>query len=252
LDEEKKGATHQGYFWAYYDTVRRLILFEYQKGRAAVFPKEILKDYKGYLLSDGYDAYSQFDNMPEIITHNCWAHARRKFYDALDFDKEKCEAVLTLIAKLYAVERENKGCTAEQRQQARIQNSIPILNELKGVLDQYLSNALPKSPLHTAIQYTLKRWDKLVLYTTDGHLQIDNNLIENSIRPIAIGRKNYLFAGSHEAAQRSAMFYSLFYSCKEHNINPKDWLQYTLDHIYETKLSDLHQFLPQNYALRLK
>lgn len=252
LDEDKKGATHQGYFWAYYDTVQRLIVFEYQKGRAAVFPKEVLKDYSGYLLTDGYEGYSQFDAMPNITTHNCWVHARRKFYDAQTFHKEKCEAVLTLIAKLYAVEREFKEDSPEHRQEARQSTAIPILNELKALLDLYMSEAIPKSPLYTAIQYTLKRWDKLVLYATDGNMQIDNNLIENSIRPIAIGRKNYLFAGSHEAAQRSAMFYSLFYTCKEHDVNPTDWLQYTLDHIYETKLSDLHQLLPQNYALKFK
>lgn len=82
LDEEKKGATHQGYFWAYYDTVHRLVLFEYQKGRAAVYPKALLQNYEGYLLSDGYEGYGQFDDMPNITTHNCWAHARRKFYDA--------------------------------------------------------------------------------------------------------------------------------------------------------------------------
>lgn len=252
LDEQKKGATHQGYFWAYYDTVQRLIVFEYQKGRAAVFPKEVLNNYKGYLLSDGYDAYSQFDAMPAITTHNCWAHARRKFIDAQNFDKDKCEVVLTLIAKLYLIEKQFKEDSTEHRLQARQSTAILILQKLKAQLDQYLLEAIPKSPLYTAIQYTLKRWDKLVLYTTDGNMHIDNNLIENSIRPIAIGRKNYLFAGSHQAAQRSAMFYSLLYTCKEHTINPANWLQYTLDHIYETKLSDLHQLLPQNYALKIK
>jgi transposase len=252
LDEEKKGATHQGYFWAYYDTVQRLILFEYQKGRAAIFPKEVLKDYSGYLLSDGYDAYAQFDAMPNIITHNCWAHARRKFFDALTFDKDKCDAVLTLIAKLYKIEAEFKEHSAEERQQARQFSALPILNALKELLDTYMLKVIPGTPLHTAVRYSLDRWAKLVLYTTDGNLRIDNNLIENSIRPIAIGRKNYLFAGSHEAAQRSAMFYSLFYTCKEYDINPKDWLQYTLDHIYETKLADLNLLLPQNYAANLK
>jgi transposase len=248
LDEEKKGSTHQGYFWAYYDTAHKLVLFEYQKGRAARYPKELLQEFKGYLLSDGYEAYSQFDDMPNITTHNCWAHARRKFYDAQNFDKEKCEAVLSLISKLYDVERQHKESTTEQRKHARQEQSVVLLENLHTLLMQYNHESIPNTPLYKAIQYTLTRWQKLTLYTTDGNLHIDNNLIENSIRPIAIGRKNYLFAGSHEAAQRSAMFYSLLYTCKEYDINPYQWLQYTLDNIYETKINDLHKLLPQNYG----
>lgn len=247
LDEDKKGATHQGYFWAYYDTVQRLVLFEYQKGRAAVYPKGVLKNYEGYLLSDGYEGYSQFDDMPAITTHNCWAHARRKFFDAQKFDKEKCGAVLTLIAKLYEVERQYKETDAAERQLARQNTAVPVLDELYQLLNSYAVQAIPGTPIYTAVRYSLERWKKLVLYTTDGNLKIDNNLLENSIRPIAIGRKNYLFAGSHEAAQRSAMFYSLLYTCKEYQINPIEWLQYTLEHIYETKLTDLYTLLPQNY-----
>ncbi len=248
LDEEKKGASHQGYFWGYYDTINKLVLYEYQKGRAALHPKEMLKDYQGYLLTDGYEGYGQFDDVPNIITLNCWAHARRKFYDALSFDKTKCEAVLTLIGKLYDIEREHKTDTAAAIQTARQTLAVPVLNELHQLLNTYQAQAIPGTPLYTAINYTLVRWQKLNVYTTDGNLKIDNNLIENSIRPIAIGRKNYLFAGSHEAAQRTAMFYSLFYTCKQYDINPKDWLQYTLNNIYNTKLSKIHQLLPQNYA----
>lgn len=247
LDEEKKGATHQGYFWAYYDTVHRLVLFEYQKGRAALYPKQLLKDFNGYLLSDGYEAYAQFDDMPNITTHNCWAHARRKFYDAQTFNKDKCEAVLSLIAELYNIERAQSNSTAEQKQKARKEQATLVLTKIKTLLDHYLHTEVPGTPLHKAISYTLKRWSKLELYTEDGNLKIDNNLIENSIRPIAIGRKNYLFAGSHEAAQRSAMLYSLLYTCKEYNINPSEWLQYVLSNINETKINNLYHLLPQNY-----
>jgi transposase len=250
LDEEKKGGTHQGYFWSYYDTHQRLVLFEYQKGRAALYPKQVLENYKGYLLSDGYESYSQFDTYEHIHTHNCWAHARRKFFDAQSFDQAKCEAVLTLIAELYNVEREYKESDAEQRQQARQQVSVPILNKIYETLSAFKKDTIPSSPLDKAIEYTLKRWTKLCLYTTDGNLQIDNNLIENSIRPIALGRKNYLFAGSHEAAQRSAMLYSLIYTCKEHGVNPTEWLEDVLNKINNTKLSNLHLLLPQNYKTK--
>jgi transposase len=248
LDEQKKGATHQGYLWAYYDTQQKLVLFEYQKGRAAVHPQALLTHYKGYLLTDGYEAYNRFDDNPSITTHNCWAHARRKFYDAQTFDKDKCAAVLAAIAQLYEIERDTNESNAVERQQIRQQKAIPILGQLHQLLTGYATQAIPGTPLHTAIRYSLERWQKLCLYTTNGYLKIDNNLIENSIRPIAIGRKNYLFAGSHEAAQRTAMFYSLFYTCKEYGINPKTWFQYVLDNIYETKQSHLHRLLPQNYT----
>jgi transposase len=252
LDEEKKGKTHQGYFWAYYDTVKRLVLFEYQKGRAALYPKQLLQNYQGYLLSDGYEGYTQFDDMPHITAYNCWAHARRKFYDAQRFNKDKCEAVLCLIAELYAIERAEATSTAEQRQKARQEQATPVLLKIKELLEQYLKQEAPGTPLYMAANYTMKRWEKLNLYTSNGNLKIDNNLIENSIRPIAIGRKNYLFAGSHESAQRSAMLYSLFYTCKEYDINPNEWFQHVLDHIYETKLTDLHLLLPQNYRQKLE
>jgi transposase len=252
LDEEKKGATHQGYFWAYYDTVQRLVLFEYQKGRAAKYPVELLQNYQGYLLSDGYSAYAQLSASEHIIHHCCWAHARRKFIEAQSFDDARAAAVLTHIGHLYAVERTHAQHTVQERLHARQTQSVKILSELKALLEQYASEVLPKTPINTAISYTLGLWPKLALYTTDAALRMDNNLIENSIRPIAIGRKNYLFAGSHEAAQRSAMFYSLLYTCKEYNINPAQWLQHVLDNIYNTKLSQLHKLLPQNYAAHLE
>ncbi len=115
-----------------------------------------------------------------------------------------------------------------------------------------LTNSLPKSPLGMALQYTLASWDKLSIYLQDGNLHIDNNLVENSIRPVAIGRKNYLFAGNHEAAQRSAMLYSLFATCKLHNVNPIKWLTYVFENINQHKINAIEQLLPQNYAALVK
>ncbi|MBK7098131.1 MAG: transposase [Sphingobacteriales bacterium] len=111
---------------------------------------------------------------------------------------------------------------------------------------------LPKSPFGKAIAYTLTRWQKLCVYTTDGILQIDNNLIENAIRPVALGRKNYLFAGSHERAQDAAMLYSLFATCRLHNINPEHWLTHVFEKINSAKKQNLYQLLPQNYDANFK
>ena len=116
------------------------------------------------------------------------------------------------------------------------------------MLQTQLTNSLPKSPLGMALQYNLVRWDKLSVYLLDGNLRINNKLAENSIRPVAIGRKNYLFAGNHEADQRSAMLYSLFASCKLHNVNPIQWLTYVFENINQHKINAIHQLLPQNYS----
>jgi hypothetical protein len=121
---------------------------------------------------------------------------------------------------------------------------VPILKTLHETLQTQLTNSLPKSPLGMALQYTLARWDKLNVYTLDGNLRIDNNLVENSIRPVAIGRKNYMFAGNHEAAERSAMLYSLFATCKLHHVNPIQWLTYVFENINDQKINNIEQHMP--------
>lgn len=248
-DKTKKGVTHQGYYWVYYNTLRKTVLFEYQKGRDAIFPREMLKEYQGYLQCDGYSGYEQFENKNGITVLNCWAHARRKFYDAQTFDKVKAEEVLAQIQKLYAVEEmcREGNLDADHIRNHRMQFALPVLNKLHNILHQQLHITLPNSPLGKAIQYTLTRWNKLNQYLEDGNLKIDNNLIENSIRPVAIGRKNYLFAGSHDAAQNAAMLYSLFATCRLHNLNPETWLTQVLSHIADIKVNAIHQWLPQNY-----
>jgi transposase len=250
LDKTKKGTTHQGYYWVYYNIQNRQVLFKYQTGRGAVWPKEILKNYNGYLQTDGYSAYNQFDEVEGITTLNCWAHARRKFIDAQSFDNTKASQVLTQIQLLYAVEKHcaENNYSIDEIKQYRQDYAVPILKILHQILQTQLLNSLPKSPLGIALQYTLARWDKLKVYMDDGNLKIDNNLIENSIRPVAIGRKNYLFAGNHEAAQRSAMLYSLFATCKLHNVNPIQWLTYVFENINDHKINAIEQLLPQNYA----
>jgi transposase len=261
LDKTKKGTTHQGYYWVYYNTQSRQVLFKYQTGRAAAWPKETLKNYQGYLQTDGYAAYNQFDDVEGITILNCWAHARRKFIDAQSFDNDKASEVLTQIQLLYAVEKHcaENNYTADQIKNYRQQHAVPLLNTLHQLLQTQLTGSLPKSPLGIALRYTLARWDKLKVYTTDGNLRIDNNLVENSIRPVAIGRKNYLFAGNHEAAERSAMLYSLFATplwrgmlCKLHNVNPIQWLTYVFENINDHKINEIEKLLPQNYEALLK
>lgn len=248
LDKNTKGKAHQGYYWVYRAPVANLILFDYRPGRGGEGPKGLFKGFRGYLQSDGYGVYDYFSKQEGITHITCWAHARREFFKALDNNKSGAEYVLGRLQELYAIERRarDEGLTHEQRLQLRKNESIPILNEL----EEWLKNEygkLPGSSFGKAISYSLKRWDKLCAYTTDGRLEIDNNLVENAIRPIALGRKNYLFAGSHQAAQRAAMIYSLLGTCKVSGVNPLDWLGDVLERLPTHSINKIEELLPHRW-----
>lgn len=251
IDRSKKGTTHQGYYWVYHNPMDGTVLFDYQRGRSRGAADHVLADFKGYLQSDGYAAYDAIGKREGVTHLNCWAHARREFDKALDNDKERSGQALTFIQKLYAVEaraREQK-LTPEQRKTLRLEKALPVINEFgKWMFDQMKQGSiLPKSPIGKAFRYTMDRWDRLSAYLYDGILEIDNNLIENAIRKLALGRKNYLFAGSHDAAQRGAIMYSFFAICKKHGVNPYEWLKYTLENIMSINHKDIRNLYPQNY-----
>ncbi len=251
IDKQKKGTTHFGYYWVYHSPVDNTILFDYQPSRSQKAADYMLEDFKGYLQSDGYSAYEKIGRREGVTHLCCMVHARREFEKALKSDKVRAEIALTYIQRIYKIEakaREEKLSPA-QRKELRLQESLPILNEFgKWLVNQLKQgNILPKSPLGKAIHYSLKRWDQLNAFLYDGILEPDNNLIENAIRPIALGRKNYLFAGSHDAAQRSAIMYSFFASCKKNDVNPAEWLKYTLENIMTINHKNIRELYPQNY-----
>jgi len=246
LDKNKKKETHLGYYWVYHAPMARVVAFDYQQGRGKEAPRTFLQDYRGVLQTDGYNVYKHY-YANELVTHlACWAHARRKFEKALQSDRKRAEHVMLEIQKLYAIERDAKELSAGQRKQLRLEKALPIINDLGKWLHGQRQQVLPKSPIGQAIEYVTPLWESLLNYLHDGNLHIDNNLIENSIRPVAIGRKNYLFAGSHNGAKRSAMFYSFFACCKLNNINPQKWLAYVIENIEDYKVNKLHQILPNN------
>jgi transposase len=248
LTENKPGATHKGYHWVYYSPVKRLVLFDYRKGRGREGPEELLKDYRGALQADGYSAYEYFEKQPGITLLACMAHARRKFDESLKNDKTKAEHVLELIQELYAIERQAREgqMDDDQRKALRQENAIVKLEKLHTWLNENITQVLPKSAIGQAIAYTLHLWPRLIRYLDDGRYEIDNNLIENSIRPVALGRKNYLFAGSHEGAQRAAMMYSFFATCKINDIEPLEWLTKVLTRIPDHSIQRLEELLPHN------
>ena len=249
LDKDKKGETHRGYFWVYHNSIEGLVLFNYREGRGREGPQEILKDFKGYLQTDGYAVYDFFKGKEGITLMHCMAHARRMFYEALGNDKARAEYALEQIGLLYAIERKAKeqSYTSEQLLQSRQTEALPILQSLdKWMKDEYVK-VLPKSPIGKALGYSIERWEQLMIYVTEAKLNIDNNAVENSIRPVAIGRKNYLFAGSHEAAQRSAVLYSLLGTCKLHDVNPFLWFKDVLQRIGTHPINKIADLLPYNW-----
>jgi hypothetical protein len=244
LDSEKKGSSHQGYLWAYRDVINNLVLFEYQRGRNKEAPEKMLKDFKGFLQTDGYSAYNQFTKRADVTTLCCMAHARRYFKEAEKNDKERSTFALQAFQDIYQQERQLKDLTVEERQKLREEIIAPKLKALHAWMVKEYSSVTPKSPIGTALSYSMKRWKELTMFTTDGRLEIDNNNIENEIRPIALGRKNYLFAGSHESAQRIAMIYSLLASCKVNGVEPAQWLTRVLEELPKRTVNNIEDLLP--------
>jgi hypothetical protein len=220
-DPSRKGL-HQGYLWG--ALAPPGVYFHYSKSRAGEVAKELLGDYRGYVHSDAYAGYNQIF-LPEGSTRvGCWAHVRRKFIEVQKLSKRDADRVLKLIAELYKIEKRAKHLSAKKRQAMREKKSKPILEKLKAFLDGLNECTLPRHPLKKALEYTLKQWEELTRYTENGILSMDNNPIERQIRPIAVGRKNYLFAGSHDGARRAAVLYTLINTCKIHGVNPYEYL----------------------------
>ena len=250
LDRNHKNGIHKGYMWVYNAPVDNLVLFDYRKGRDSSGPRAMLKEYVGILQTDGYSVYEKlFGTHPHIILIYCMAHARRKFVDALKDDKEKAGYVLKRMQFLYVLEQEmrEEQLSWEERTAKRQEKAVPVLQELKAWMKAQLVEVRPTSPLGKAIAYTLPRWEGLSAYVKHGQVEIDNNLAENAIRPLAIGRKNFLFAGSHQAAEMTAAMYSFMASCKKNGIDEFEWLKDVFSRIQSHKRKDLYQLLPNNW-----
>jgi transposase len=249
LDSDKPGASHRGFYWVYHNPINKTVLFDYHPSRGMSSPSRMLTGFKGYLQTDGYGVYSKLASQLEVTHVACWAHARREFERAQENDPTRSGIALGMIQQLYGIEAQGRegGLNAEQRKELRLEKSFPILNELGKWISQEFKYSLPKSQLGKALHYTIQRWGALHAYLQDGHLEIDNNLVENAIRPVALGRKNYLFAGSHAAAQRAAMLYSFLAICKKHEVDPFAWLKYTLEHIMTIPYKDIPNLYPHNF-----
>ena len=202
-----------GYLWPFVGD-GKIVVFQYCDSRSREGPKNFLEGYSGYLQTDGYAGYNAVIETNNLQHLMCWAHARRKFFEAKDLEPEFIERVLQLIGKLYEIEkcaREHMpfAMTPEERFILRKEHCPAILADIKQLIENSRKGFVPQNDIAKAIDYTLGHWTQLTRYLDDGRLEIDNNRCENVIRPVAIGKKNWLFAGSPEGAKRSAIIYSL-------------------------------------------
>ena len=252
-----KGKTKRAYLWAYrsndLDGNRDppILVFDYQPSRSGSHVQHFLDNWRGSLMVDDYGGYKALFQ-GRITELGCFAHARRKFFDLHAVNKSPIAAqALERIAKLYAIERDGKHLDTEARKQLRQTLALPILDELHTWLRSTRITAANGSGLAKALDYSLKRWPALVRYANSGDLPIDNNPIENAIRPIAIGKKNWLFAGSERAGKRAAAIQTLFGTAKLNGIEPGAWLKDVLEKLPTWPNSRIDELLPlRNVASR--
>jgi len=246
-DRNKKGVCHQGYMWVRYAPLSKSVLFEYYTSRSTNGPIDDLETFSGFIQTDGYSGYTFLAQKSGLTHLSCWAHARRYYEAALKNDQQRASHVLKLIQLLYAIEAiaRNQNLTHDQRHALRLEKSLPVINEIGAYIHEQKQSTTPRSPIGKAFEYCSNRWRSLQNYLTNGMLEIDSNLIENSIRPLALGRKNHLFAGSHDAAKNIAMFYSFFGTCQKNDIDPQKWLKYVMENIHITPTNNFKELLPQ-------
>ena len=249
----EKHCTVKSYLWMVRSVMENMVFLHYDKGsRAQKVVIELLKDFQGAVQTDGYEAYSIYEQKKGVLLLGCWAHARRKFNEAIKEDKAGAEYALKQIGLLYQVESmaTDQNLDYEKTADLRKRLAYPILCAFEKWMLSYFPKTIPKGRMARALNYTYSIFHRLSRYHLDGRYKMDNNLIENAIRPLALGRKNYLFCGNHDAAENAAIMYSLLGCCKASDVNPREWLTDVFTRIpyynenYDLDLADL---LPHNW-----
>jgi transposase len=252
-----RGKTKTGRLWAYVRDDRPAaskdppaVWYRYSPDRKGEHPRAHLKGYRGILQADAYSGFAQLYASKDIVEASCWAHARRKFYDLYVLDRSPIATeALQRIGALYAIEREIRGMFPAQRAKVRQQHAGPLFAELHLWLTATLQRVSIKSELAGAIKYALVRWPALTRYRDDGRIEIDNNTAERSIRPIVLGRRNYLFAGSDAGGERAANIYSLIGTALLNGMDPYLYLRHVLERIAEHPINRIDLLLPWQVTL---
>jgi len=249
LSEPKRKNTQKSYMWVYRKAIGTpLILYEYQETREAKHPKRFLAGFKGHLQTDAYSGYDWSDEMPGVVHMACMTHGRRPFAElqkAAKKSKGLAYQALEIIGVLYHIETQIKDKTVEEKYQQRQEHAKPQLEKLHAWLLKHVNQAPPKGKLGQAMRYLINHWPKLIRYIDDGRLHIDNNAIENDIRPFALGKKNWLFYGNPRGAKAGAVFYSLLITAKANHLNEHAYLTFVFNRIRACKTEeDYRKLLP--------
>jgi transposase len=252
------GKTKTGRLWTYVrddrpwgDTTPPAMLFRYSPDRKGERPQQHLKPFAGILQADGYTGFDRLF-AAGLTEAACWAHVRRKFYDIHIADTSPiAREALERIGTLYGIEREIRGRPPNERRAVRQARAGPVVGALHAWLHTTLAQVSAKSGLAGAIRYALARWAALARYIDDGHIEIDNNAAERALRAIALGRKNYLFAGSDAGGERAAVIYSLIGSAKLNGLDPEAYLRHVLERIADHPINRIEELLPWQVAAEL-
>jgi transposase len=251
-----RGKTKTGRLWVYLRDDRNwgnksppAALFRYSPDRKGARPKAHLADFKGHLQADAYAGYNRLYDGGGITEVGCWAHARRKVFDVHEATGSPiAAAALARIGALYEIERRIRGRPPDERLAVRRKETAPLLSDLKTWLEAQLAKLPPRSSLAAAFRYALAHWTALTRYSADGRLEIDNNLAENALRPLALGRKNWLFAGSDAGGERAALFYSLIVTCRLNGIDPCAYFRDVMARIADHPINKIETLLPWKWA----
>ncbi len=245
--------TRTGRLWIYCgDKSHPYNVYDYTTSRSREGPQKFLGDYKhGYLQADAYAGYDVIfdDHARDVKELLCWAHARRKFYDSRKHAPQLSHTAIAWIKMLYDVEKQIKELSSGEKQAMRQEKSVPILRDFKSWLDEITDEqALPQSPIRQGINYAINGWEALCRYTEDGEFAIDNNVAERQMRPIAVGRKNWMFFGSDRGGRTAAILSSIAQSAKRHNLNAYLYLRDVIARISDHPANQLRDLLPDNWT----